>query len=133
MSEKIKELLNENDMFAKYNNIRLTVVKKGYAEAEMVINKNHINAAGIVQGGAIFTLADLAFGAASNSYGTLALSVNSTISFIKPAKKGKLKAIAKEVSKSKRISLYQIEVKNAQDETVALMQGVAYSKGTPIE
>ncbi len=99
----------------------------------MVINKNHINAAGIVQGGAIFTLADLAFGAASNSYGTLALSVNSTISFIKPAKKGKLKAIAKEVSKSKRISLYQIEVKNAQDETVALMQGVAYSKGTPIE
>ncbi len=31
MSEEIKELLNENDMFAKYNNIRLTVVRKGYA------------------------------------------------------------------------------------------------------
>ena len=120
-------------MFAKHNNIRLTVVREGYAEAEMEINKNHLNAAGIVQGGAIFTLADLAFGAASNSYGTLALSINSTISFIKPAKEGKLKAIAREISKSKRISLYQIEVKNAHDETVALMQGVAYSKGTPIK
>ncbi len=133
MNERIKKLLNENDMFAKHNNIRLTVVREGYAEAEMEINKNHLNAAGIVQGGAIFTLADLAFGAASNSYGTLALSINSTISFIKPVKEGKLKATAKEISKSKKISLYQIEVKNAHDETVALMQGVAYSKGTPIE
>ena len=131
MNEKVKELLNENDMFAKHNNIRLTVVREGYAEAEMEINKNHLNAAGIVQGGAIFTLADLAFGAASNSYGTLALSINSTISFIKPAKEGKLKAIAREISKSKRISLYQIEVKNALDETVALMRGLPTQRAHP--
>ena len=85
MNEKVKELLNENDMFAKHNNIRLTVVREGYAEAEMEINKNHLNAAGIVQGGAIFTLADLAFGAASNSYGTLALSINSCLLYTSPS------------------------------------------------
>ena len=132
MHEKIKELLNENDKFAKHNNIRVVTVKKGYAETEMVINENHINAAGVVQGGAIFTLADLAFGAASNSYGVLNLSLSSTISFIRPAKTGRLRAIAKEISKTNKVSVYQIEVFDENDNIVASMQGLAYSKGKTI-
>ena len=132
MHEKIKELLNENDKFAKHNNIRVVTVKKGYAETEMVINENHINAAGVVQGGAIFMLADLAFGAASNSYGVLNLSLSSTISFIRPAKTGRLRAIAKEISKTNKVSVYQIEVLDEDDNIVASMQGLAYSKGKAI-
>ena len=132
MHEKIKDLLNENDRFAKHNNIRVVDVKEGYAETEMVINENHINAAGVVQGGAIFTLADLAFGAASNSYGVLNLSLSSTISFIRPAKTGRLRAIAKEISKTKKISIYQIEVFDDSGNLVASMQGLAYSKDKTI-
>ncbi len=132
MHEKIKDLLNENDRFAKHNNIRVVDVKEGYAETEMVINENHINAAGVVQGGAIFTLADLAFGAASNSYGVLNLSLSSTISFIRPAKTGRLRAIAKEISKTKKISVYQIEVFDDSGNLVASMQGLAYSKDKTI-
>jgi len=132
MNEKIRTLLNENDKFAKHNNIRVIKVEKGYAETEMIINENHINAAGVVQGGAIFTLADLAFGAASNSYGVLNLSLSSTISFIRPAKSGRLKAIAKEITKTKKISVYQIEVIDDNGNLVASMQGLAYSKDKTI-
>ncbi len=133
MQEKIKRLLNENDRFAKHNNIKLTEVGEGYAVAEMEVNNNHLNAADVVQGGAIFTLADLAFGAASNSYGVLNLNINSSISFVKSVKSGKLTAYAKEISKNKKISVYQIEVKNQKGELIATMQGVAYSKGKIIE
>ena len=133
MQEKIKRLLNENDRFAKHNNIKLTEVGEGYAVAEMEVNNNHLNAADMVQGGAIFTLADLAFGAASNSYGVLNLNINSSISFVKSVKSGKLTAYAKEISKNKKISVYQIEVKNQKGELIATMQGVAYSKGKIIE
>jgi len=133
MQEKIKRLLNENDRFAKHNNIKLTEVGEGYAVAEMEVNNNHLNAADVVQGGAIFTLADLAFGAASNSYGVLNLNINSSISFVKSVKSGKLTAYAKEISKNKKISVYQIEVKNQKGELIATMQGIAYSKGKIIE
>ncbi|AEA34410.1 PaaI family thioesterase [Hippea maritima] len=133
MYEKIKKLLNENDRFAKHNNMRLIEVKEGYAVATMKIEEKHLNAAGVVQGGVIFTLADLAFGAAANSRGILNLSLNATISFIKATDQGILKACAKEISRNKRVAVYQIDVKNENDELIAIVQGVAYSKGKTIQ
>ncbi len=124
--------LNEKDRFARHNGMQLTKVKEGYAVAEMEINENHLNGAGVVQGGAIFTLADLAFAAASNSYGNLNLSINSAITFFKSIDKGKLYAYAKEISRSKKIATYHIEVKNQSNELIAFMQGIAYSKEKPI-
>jgi len=41
----------------------------GYCKARMKIEDKHLNAANVVQGGALFTLADLAFAIASNSRG----------------------------------------------------------------
>ncbi len=128
MQRIVKDYLEKNDKFAKYNNIKVTEVKEGYAVTEMEINENHLNAAGTVHGGAIFSLADLALGAAANSFGVLNLSLNATISYIKTAKFGKLRAIAKKISESKKISVYQVEVKDDKDNLVAVMQGLAYSK-----
>jgi acyl-CoA thioesterase len=45
----------------------------------MKINETHLNAVGVVQGGAIFTLADFAFAVASNSRGKIALAINAEI------------------------------------------------------
>ncbi len=128
MQKIVKDYLEKNDRFAKHNNIKLIEVKEGYAVTEMEINENHLNAAGTVHGGAIFSLADLALGAAANSFGVLNLSLNATISYIKTAKSGKLRAIAKKISKSKKISVYQVEVKDDTNNLVATMQGLAYSK-----
>ena len=66
----------EKDRFAKTSGIRLLEASPGYAKAEMVINENHLNAVGVVQGGAIFTLADFTFAVASNSHGKMALAID---------------------------------------------------------
>lgn len=65
----VLERLNREDRFCAYNGIRLTVVREGYAEAELRVTEHTMNGLGIVQGGALYTLCDLAFAGASNSYG----------------------------------------------------------------
>lgn len=46
----------------------LEVVKLGHAEAVMKVTEHSFNAVYTVQGGALFTLADMAFAGAANSY-----------------------------------------------------------------
>ena len=57
--EQVKQYVNENDTFCKANNMTLEVVKLGYAEAVMKVTEHSFNAVHTVQGGALFTLADM--------------------------------------------------------------------------
>lgn len=79
------EKLNATDRFARANGVELTFVGPGVARAEMDVSEDHLNGGGVCQGGAIFTLADLAFAAVSNSGGFLTLGVNNSISFLSSA------------------------------------------------
>ena len=62
----ISEFL-QNDRFAVNAGVELLKTRSGYAKARMMITPEHLNGGGVCQGGAIFTLADLAFAAATNS------------------------------------------------------------------
>ena len=63
----------KNDLFAERTGIVLMEVREGYSKARLEIKKEHLNAGNRTQGGAIFTLADLALSAAANSHGQLVL------------------------------------------------------------
>lgn len=78
----------KGDSFALFAGIELVEVTKGYAKARMKIQPIHLNGGRVCQGGAIFTLADLAFAAATNSHGKMTLSVTSTIHFFKAESQG---------------------------------------------
>ena len=116
------------DQFAARNNIELIEVRPGFARALMTVQPHHLNGVGTVQGGAIFTLADFAFAAASNSHGTVALAVNVSISFLKAARDGQLQAEAREISCNPKLGSYTVEVKNSGGELIAIFQGMAYRK-----
>lgn len=73
----------KNDRFATNAGVELIEIKEGYSKARLVITAEHLNAGGRTQGGAIFTLADLALAAAANSHGTLAFSLSSNITFLR--------------------------------------------------
>jgi len=96
------------------------------------VQPHHWNAVGIIQGGAIFTLADYAFAAASNSHGTVAVAINANITFMKALSAGRLVAEAREVSKNFKLGTYTVEVKDEQGDLVALFQGMVYRKQDPI-
>src|SRR5512136_2251633 len=99
MMERIKQFFADRDLFAKHAGIELVEVGKGTATTRMRVQEHHLNGVRSVQGGAIFTLADLAFAAACNSHGTVAVAINVSITFIKATGAGAtLTADAKEVS-----------------------------------
>ena len=111
----------KNDKFAERANIELVSVSPGQARAKMTQHPHHLNGYGTVQGGAIFTLADFAFAAASNSHGTVAVAINVSITFMKAAKTGTLWAEAREMSRNFKLGSYTVEVKDDQGELVALL------------
>jgi acyl-CoA thioesterase len=123
----------QNDRFAARSGIELVEVSEGCAKAKMAVTPEHYNGIGTVQGGAIFTLADLAFAAATNSHGTVAVALNVSISFIKAATTGILYAEAKEVALNPKISTCTVRVTDEENELIALFQGLAYRKKDRIE
>ena len=122
----------KNDKFAERANVELLSVSPGQARAKMTLHPHHLNGYGTVQGGAIFTLADLAFAAASNSHGTVAVAINVSITYMKAAKTGALWAEARELTRNFKLGSYTVEVKDDQGELVALFQGLAYRKSEKI-
>lgn len=126
-TEKLKAYFR-NDRFANLAGIEIIEVAEGYCKAKLEIEDKHLNSANVVQGGAIFTLADLAFGVASNSRGQLALAVNVNISFLKGKSEGTLFATATELTDPKRIGAYDVLVTDENNEVIARFNGLVYRK-----
>ncbi len=121
----IKEFIT-HDRFASFLGIELLEAGEGKAKAKLEITEDHLNAVNIAHGGAIFSLADLAFAAASNSYGEVAVAINANISYLKPSGKGVLYAEAFEISRNRKLATYTINIKNEEGELIASFQGTAY-------
>jgi acyl-CoA thioesterase len=123
----------EKDRFAKYVGIELIEISSGRATAVLKIKEHHLNAHDMVHGGVLFALADLAFAAASNSHGKVAVAVNNSISYIKAAEGDVLLAEAREISKDRKLASYSVEIKDKTEKTVALLHGLAYRKKEKID
>lgn len=131
MESKIKKLeqMLMNDRFAGNNDIQLVSVGKGEAVAQMVVTEKHLNGVNITQGGALFTLADFAFAAASNSHGRIAVASNASISFFKGISSGKLIAVAKEINSGKTLASYTVDIQDESGAKIAFFNGTAFLKG----
>lgn len=127
---KHEELANffKNDRYAALTGIELLESKPGYCKARLKIEDKHMNAANVVQGGAIFTLADFAFAVASNSRGQLALAINANITFLKGKSKGILYAVASEIADPKKIGAYNVLISDENNAVIAQFNGLVYRK-----
>lgn len=117
-----------NDAFAATAGVELLEVGKGYARARMEIRPMHLNGGGVCQGGALFTLADLAFAVATNSQARLTLSISSEIHIFKSERAGFLYAEAREIFSHNRLSNCEVKITNERDELIATFNGTGYRK-----
>ena len=127
----INEFL-QGDKFALLAGVELLETGNGYAKARMEIKPEHLNGGGVCQGGAIFTLADLAFAAATNSHARLTLSITSSINFFKAESKGFLYAEAREAFSHKRLANCEVRITNETGDLIATFNGTGYRKGTAV-
>ncbi|MCK5099703.1 MAG: hotdog fold thioesterase [Desulfobacteraceae bacterium] len=132
MNDKIRQqAINDHiktDPFANYLGAKVEIIKPGHSRVYLTIDDKMINFHGTTHGGIIFSISDMAFGAACNSRGKVSVALNVSICFLKPACQGDhLIAEAKEEHYGKRTSLYNIKIFNEKTGVlIAKSQNQAY-------
>jgi len=122
------------DRFAVLAGAELMEIRVGYAKARMKVTESHLNGGDVCQGGALFTLADLAFAAAVNSHLTLTFSTSSQITFIRPVASGYVYAEAVEIVNHKRMPFAEVRITDEEEQLVAVFTSSGYRKqGTTIQ
>jgi len=116
-----------NSEFARLLGMEITDAYDGYARVTME-NDGKNNPQGVVHGGAIFALADQAFGIAANCSTSVSVAVSIHIQYISPAT-GPLVAIAHRVAGNDRYSSFQVMVYEGK-RIIAEFNGVAIRTDT---
>jgi len=125
----IQEVLNERDRFAANAGCRITEVDSEHAVAEMTVTERHLNGGDVCQGGALFTLADLAIAALMNHSGQLTFGISNSVMFVASAREGdQLKAEAVNVCAHKKIPSVEVRVTNQRGELICHVTGMGYRK-----
>ena len=125
----LKEYLSKNDRFAANSGCVLKEVREGYARAELLVTPEHLNAGGVCQGGAFFTLADIALAAVMNSREGITFGIENNIMFLHSAKAGDtLTAEATEVYNHHKIPYVDVRITNQEGELCCVVTGLAYRK-----
>ena len=121
-----------HDDFARLNGIEIVEIKEGYARTQVCIEPRHLNAGGSVQGGVLFTLADLAFAAATNSHGTLTVTSTANITFLRGAKAGIITAEAHELVNHRHLPFCEVQITDTAGNLLAVFTASGYRKdGVP--
>ncbi len=113
----------EKSEFGRLLGMHITEARDGYARVEMdCIGKS--NPHGIAHGGAVFSLADHAFGIASNCGKDYYTAISVHIQYIAPAR-GQLVAVAERIASNGSCETYRVIVYEGE-KTIALFDGVAF-------
>jgi LAO/AO transport system ATPase/phenylacetic acid degradation protein PaaD len=104
----------------------------GEAEVRLTLGPQHINFNGTCHGGVVFALADTAFGLASNSHGVVAAGIDAHITYQQAAREGEtLSARAHEVSRSRKLAVYRVDVTRDDGRPVSSFTGTVYITEQP--
>ncbi|MEQ9397090.1 PaaI family thioesterase [Haliea sp.] len=123
--------LAADDRYSKTIGIKLVNVSLGRVVVRCKIEDRHLNFNGGCHGGVIFSLADSAFGLASNAAGTMASGISASIIFNSAARVDDiLTATAEEISKSRKLATYRVDVVNQRDLLIASFTGMVYLMGS---
>ena len=99
----------------------IDAAESGYAVCSMTLDERHMNAADMVMGGAIFTLADFAFAVATNIDGNLTVAQTSQITFLNKTRGKRLTAEAKAVKNGRSTCFYIVNVRDDLGNDIAVL------------
>ena len=125
-AERIRQLA-ARDRFVQSLGIRCVDAGPGHAAVTLTVGEAHLNFNGTCHGGVTFALADTAFGLASNSHGLIAAGIDAHITYHVAAQAGDtLTARAVEVSRTRKIAVYRVDITRTDATLVASFTGTVY-------
>jgi acyl-CoA thioesterase len=133
-AKQITDKMMTRDLFSQWLGIKRLEEGDGYCRLSMTLRPEMCNGFEIAHGGITYSLADSALAFASNSHGRHAVSIETSISHIKPLKAGDvIIATAEEKSLGNRTAIYEVKVEREDGELVALFKGTVFRKETEWE
>lgn len=121
------EALAARDALAASLGIEYVAGDVARATVRMTVSGMHLNFNGTCHGGAIFTLADTAFGLASNSHGDMAAAIDAHLSFNSAVREGEtLTATARERSRGRTLATYSVDVTRHDGRLVSVFTGTVF-------
>lgn len=117
------------DIYAVHTTgVKIEAADVNYSKCSLKIDERHYNVDGNVMGGAIFTLADYAFGVAANTGNPQTVSLSGTINFMRPTKGPILYAEAKCIKSGKSITFFDIVVTDGLGNIIATVLANGFRK-----
>lgn len=130
LAARIVARMMEGDAFSQWLGIEVLATGPGRCELRMAVRPEMDNGFHITHGGISYSFADSALAFACNSHGIQAVSIDTSISHVKPVKAGDvLTAVAEEASLGNRIGIYHVTVRNQEGTVVALFKGTVFRTG----
>ena len=118
--EMIRRYLNTRDPYARLLSIEVIEAGPEHGVAVMPLDAQHRNGMGNAHGGSIFSLADMAFGAAACATGVYCVNAESNISYLAPGRIGPLRGEARKIRSGKRLGTYEVRITDADGTLVAV-------------
>ena len=126
VGKPIPQKMLKLDSFCQWLGIELLEARVGYCKVGMTVRADMLNSMGKAHGGIAYSLADTAFGFASNTHGKFAVSIETSINHIEALDVGDYITAEATIEKVKnKLGFNIVEVKRGK-ELVGLFKGVVY-------
>ena len=126
LAERVVSSMMAADSFSQALGMEVVEVRPRAATVRMTVRDDMRNGFGVCHGAVPFALADSALAFASNTHGSVTVSIENSISYPKPIVPGDtLTATAEQQSETNRLAFFHVTVLRG-DEVVALFRGTVY-------
>ncbi|MFN8776538.1 MAG: hotdog fold thioesterase [Flavobacteriales bacterium] len=132
LAQRVVDRMFDNDPFSQWLGIERLEDGPGISVLRMVVRDEMLNGFAIAHGGIAYSLADSALAFASNGHGIQAVSIETSISHVRPVRVGDiLSTMVEERSLTRSTGLYYVTVHNHLGEPVAHFRGTVHRTGKP--
>ncbi len=134
VAERVRDHMWAADRASQGMGMRVAAIGPGSCTMTMTVREDMLNGYGTCQGGLMTALADSCFAFACNAYDEITVAAGFDVQIVAPGKQGDLlTATAVEISKTGRLGVYDVDVRNQRDERVLAFRGRSYTmKGKPV-
>lgn len=133
MFDALKKRIETSDRFAGILGIEVLEAAPGYGKVTMPLLDTYRNPVGVLHGGAVFTLADVAFAVAANcDEKNVMVTTSSSISFVKTAKSAPVTAECRLVSGGKHMATFNVNIFDGAGTLIATALFVGYRLDIPV-
>ena len=109
----------ENNPFMTYNFMEMEHIERDYAVCRLEIHEESRNPYGMVHGGALYTLADNATGAAAHTDGRFYVTQGSHLQMLRNQHEGVIRAKARLRHRGRSTCLVDVDIVNEEDVLLA--------------